>query len=170
VKAVKNSRAYAPLWTIAIGSILAGAVAIGHTWGDALITEVVTLVVSLLYFFVTGRDSDVGAIYGQRSDERQRDVRARASRLGFVAAILAAYACAAVSVATNQSYWQADVIASVGGVSFLLGIARYGAHDERTSTPYHGIMSSASPMDDLERGDESSTRGARELGDATDDA
>jgi peptidoglycan/LPS O-acetylase OafA/YrhL len=167
MKTVKNSRAYAPLWTIAIGSILAGAVAIGHTWGDALITEVVTLAISLVYFFVTGRDSDVGAIYGQRSDERQRDVRARASRLGFVAAILAAYACAAISVAMNKSYWQADVIASVGGVGFLLGIAKYGAHDERGTTPYHGIMSSAASVDDLENGDESASRAARELDDAT---
>jgi hypothetical protein len=67
----------------------------------------------------------------------------------------------------NKSYWQADVIASVGGVGFLLGIAKYGAHDERVTTTYHGIMSSAASVGDLENGDESASRAARELDDAT---
>ena len=104
MKPLRNSRAFAPLGTLVIGTLVAGAVAIGHTWGDALIAEIVTVVVSLGYVVLTGRDSDVGAIYGQRSDERQREVRANASRMGFVAAMLAAYVCAIVAVAMNQSY------------------------------------------------------------------
>lgn len=148
MKLVKNSRAYAPLCTLVIGSIIAGAVAIGHTWADALIAEIVTVVVSLGYFILTGRDSDVGAIYGQRSDERQREVRAKASRVGFVAAVLAAYACAVIAVATNQSYWQSDVIAAVGGIGFLSGIAKFGAHDERPYREYHGIMDKPSLVAD----------------------
>ena len=99
MKRPKGSRVYAPLGTLLVGSMIAGAVAIGHTWGDALLAEIVTVIVSLVYFFVTGRDSDVGAIYGQRSDERQQQVRASASRLGFIAAVSAAYVCAAISVA-----------------------------------------------------------------------
>jgi hypothetical protein len=148
MKHVKNSRAYAPLCTLVIGTIIAGAVAIGHTWADALIAEIVTVVVGLGYFILTGRDSDVGAIYGQRSDERQREVRAKASRVGFVAAVLAAYACAVIAVAMNQSYWQSDVIAAVGGIGFLSGIAKFGAHDERPHREYHGIMDKPSLVDD----------------------
>jgi hypothetical protein len=139
MKKLWHSRAFAPLGTLVIGTLVAGAVAIGHTWADALIAEIVTVVASVGYFFLTGRDSDVGAIYGQRSDERQREVRANASRMGFVAAMLAAYGCAIVAVAMNQSYWQSDVIAAVGGVGFLSGIAKYGAH-ERPRREYHGIM------------------------------
>jgi hypothetical protein len=148
MKQLRNSRAFAPLCTLVIGTLVAGAVAIGHTWGDALIAEIVTAVVSLAYLVLTGRDSDVGAIYGQRSDERQREVRANASRMGFVAAMLAAYACAIVAVAMNQSYWQSDVIVVVGGIGFLSGIAKFGVHDERPPRDYHGIMAKPSRVDD----------------------
>jgi hypothetical protein len=140
MKQLRNSRAFAPVCTLVIGTLVAGAVAIGHTWGDALIAEIVTVVVSLGYIVVTGGDSDVGAIYGQRSDERQQEVRANASRMGFVAAMLAAYACVIVAVAMNQSYWQSDVIVAVGGIGFLSGIAKFGVHDERPDREYHGIM------------------------------
>ena len=153
----KTSRWYAPLCTLAIGSVVAGAVAIGHTWGDALITEVVTVVMSLVYFVVTGRDSDVGAIYGQRSDERQQQVRARASRLAFVTAISAAFVCAVISVALNESYWQADVIVTAGGVGFLFGIGLYGAHDERPTNFDIGIMASSAERDHEGSSDDVST-------------
>jgi hypothetical protein len=159
MKRLRNSRAFAPLGTLVIGTLVAGAVAIGHTWGDALIAEIVTVVVSLGYVVLTGRDSDVGAIYGQRSDERQREVRANASRVGFVAAMLAAYACAMVAVAMNQSYWQSDVIVAVGGIGFLSGIAKFGAHDERPRREYHGIMDKPSIVDD-----EDDTESREELG------
>ena len=157
MKQLRNSRAFAPLWTLVIGTLVAGAVAIGHTWGDALIAEIVTVVVSLGYFVLTGRDSDVGAIYGQRSDERQREVRANASRMGFVAAMLAAYACAIVAVAMNQSYWQSDVVAAVGGIGFLSGIAKFGVHNERPYREYHGIMDKSSIVNDEDlNGDDTS--------------
>ncbi len=146
----KNSRAFAPLWTVVVGSVIAAAVAIGHTWAEALITEIVTLVFSVAYYVLTGRDSDVGAIYGQRSDERQQEVRARASRFGFIAAISAAYVCAIVSVARGQSYWQADVIGTVGGVAFLVGIAKYGVHIERPVSEYDGIMSGGARSDHVD--------------------
>jgi len=150
---LRSSRAFAPLCTLVIGTLIAGAVAIGHTWGDALIAEIVTVVVSLGYFVLTGRDSDVGAIYGQRSDERQREVRANASRMGFVAAMLAAYACAIVAVATNQSYWQSDVIVAVGGIGFLSGIAKFGVHDERPRRDYRGIMDPPATFDEEDEGE-----------------
>jgi hypothetical protein len=150
MKQLRNSRAFAPLCTLVIGTLIAGAVAIGHTWGDALIAEFVTVVVSLGYLVLTGRDSDVGAIYGQRSDERQKEVRANASRVVFVTAMLAAYACAMVAVAMNQSYWQPDVIVAAGGIGFLSGIAKFGVHDERPRREYSGIMDTPSKVDDAD--------------------
>ncbi len=153
MKQLRYSRAFAPVCTLLIGTLIAGAVAIGHSWGDALIAEIVTVVVSLGYLVLTGRDSDAGAIYGQRSDERQREVRANASRVGFVAAMLAAYACLIVAVAMNQSYWQSDVIAAVGGIGFLSGIGMYGAHDERPHREYRGIMDPPTSTDSDSDGD-----------------
>jgi hypothetical protein len=137
-------RLLAPLAVIAAGSIVAGAVAVGHTWLDALITEIVTLAVATGYFILTGRDSDAGAIYSRRTDERQHVVRMNASRLALIVMICAAFVCAVVTVALNENYWQADVIGSAGGVTFLLGLVIYGAHDERSPSEGRGIMETGS--------------------------
>ena len=134
------SRLLMPLAVITAGSIAAGAVAVGHTWLNALITEIVTLAVATGYYIVTGRDSDAGAIYGRRTDERQVRVRMNASRFAFIVMIGAAFVCAVVTVALNDNYWQADVIGSLGGLSFLLGLAIYGAREVRAPGEGRGIM------------------------------
>ena len=136
----RNSRLYAPIATVVVGSVVAGAIAIGHTWGDALIAEIVTLVVALGYYFLTGSDSDIGAIYGQRSDERQTIVRMNATRFAFIVTIGAAFVCTVIDVALNESYWQPELIGSIGGVAFLIALVRGGVHEERAPREYHGIM------------------------------
>lgn len=128
----KSARLLAPAAIVATGSILAGAVAIGHTWGDALATEVVTLLLSVGYYFLTGSDSDVGAIYGHRADERQRFVLMQATRLAFTVMLGAAFVCAAITIAMGKNYWQADVIGSLGAISYLLGMSIYGAHEDES--------------------------------------
>lgn len=154
MKRPTNSRTSAPISVLVAGTIVAGAVAIGYTWGAALVTEVITVLVSAVYFVVTGRDSDVGAIYGQRADERQRLVRSSAAYLALVAMMIAAFLCAVVSVALKDNYWQADVIASVGGVAYLFGIQRYGAHDDRSTVEYRGIMATGRLIDDEDSNDD----------------
>lgn len=153
----KGSRLYAPGCTLIVGSEVAGAVAIGHTWGDALVAEIVTLVAATGYYLLTGTDTDIGAIYGQRSDERQMMVRMSASRLALIVALAAAFVCAVVSVALDDSYWQADVIASAAGVSYLLGLSIYGAHDEQSRGEVGGIMAGrgeSAPDDRNDQNDE----------------
>jgi uncharacterized membrane protein len=135
-----NSRLAVPITVIAAGSVIAGAVAVGHTWQGALITELVVVVIAAAYYAATRRDSDAGAIYGQRADERQVMVRMEASRLAFVVMICAAFVCAVVTVALSDSYWQADLVGSLGGLTFLFGLVLFGAHDTRTSGEVHGIM------------------------------
>jgi hypothetical protein len=135
-----NSRLTVPLTVSAAGSVIAGAVAVGHTWRGALITEVVTLVIAAAYYVTTGRDSDVGAIYAQRADERQTMVRMNACRLAFIVMICAAFVCAVVTVALHDSYWQADVIGSLGGLAFLFGLKVFGAHDRETPGAGRGMM------------------------------
>jgi peptidoglycan/LPS O-acetylase OafA/YrhL len=138
----RNSRLCAPIAVVVIGSGIAGATAIGHTWVDALITETVTLALAFGYFLLTGSDSDIGAIYGRRSDERQTTVRLQAARFAFVVMIGAAFVCAVISIALNETYWQADVIGSVGGVAFVASIMHRGVRDEHGPREYHGIMAS----------------------------
>jgi uncharacterized membrane protein len=145
----------APTVVAVAGSVLAGAVAIGHFWGDALITEVITLLLGIGYFALTRSDSDVGAIYGRRADERQRQVLLKASRLAFVVMISAAYSCAVIAVALGGTYWQADLIGSLGGVAYLLGMMVYGAHEDDPAGLERGVTASRFAL-----GDESDTRDA----------
>jgi uncharacterized membrane protein len=132
MKTLTHSRLLAPLTVAFGGTIIAIAVGMGHGWGNALIAEVITLCVAAGYFLLTGSNSDVGAIYGNRADERQRIVYWRASALALRVMLFAAFVCVAVTVAMKDNYWQADVIGSVGGASFLLGLAGYGASDEKS--------------------------------------
>jgi uncharacterized membrane protein len=127
----RHPRLLAPLATLVAGTMVAGAVAIGHTWPDAIAAEAVTLIVSGIYYLVTGSDSDIGAIYGQRSDERQREVRLKAIRLAFTVVMVTAFVIAVVMVALGDQYWQEDVLWCVGGLTFLFGLAHYGAHEPR---------------------------------------
>jgi hypothetical protein len=136
----KSSRLYAPTAVGILGTVVAGATAIGHPWVDAVVTEIVTLVLAFGYFLVTGSDSDIGAIYGQRSDERQSTVRLQAARFAFIVMIGVAFVCAVISIALDETYWQADVIGTVGGVAFVASIMRRGVHEERAPREYHGIM------------------------------
>jgi hypothetical protein len=100
----------APLAPLVAGTMVAGAVAIGHTWVGAIVTEVVTVIVSFMYYLLTGRDSDVGAIYGQRSDERQTEVRLKAIRLAFYRRDDHGIRDRDVMVAFGGQYWQEDVL------------------------------------------------------------
>ena len=67
----KGPRWLAPVTVIIGGSIIALAVGIGHDWLKALIAEIITLVLGVSYYLLTRSNSDVGAIYGGRADERQ---------------------------------------------------------------------------------------------------
>ena len=136
----KFSRLLAPVVVTVAGSVIAGAVAIGHTWADALIAELVTLVIGIGYFLLTGSDSDVGAIYGHRADERQRLVVMKAARLATIAMVGVAFVCVVITVALDDNYWQADVIGTLGGLSYVFGMFVYGAHDNDSVGSSRGIM------------------------------
>lgn len=139
----RGSHLLAPVVVIVAGSAVAGAVVIGHSWGNALITEVVTLVLGVGYCFLTRSDSDAGAIYGHRADERQREVLHRASRLAFTVMIVAAFVCVLITVALSDNYWQADLIGSLGGVTYLFGMLLFGARDaDGTGSPIDVMASS----------------------------
>lgn len=135
----RHPRLLAPFGTFVAGTIVAGAVAIGHTWAGAIATEVVTVIVSGFYYVVTGSDSDIGAIYRQRTDERQREVRLKAIKLAFTVMMITTFVIAVIMVALGDQYWQEDVLWCAGGFTFLIGLARYGAHEPR-SPQTGGIM------------------------------
>jgi hypothetical protein len=142
----RHPRLLAPLGTMVAGTIVAAAVGIGHTWAGAVATEIVTVVVSGVYYLVTGSDSDIGAIYGHRSDERQREVRLMAVKLAFTVMLVAAFVIAVIMVALGDQYWQEDVLWCVGGFTFLFGLWHYGEHEPREPGT-GGIMGADHPLD-----------------------
>jgi hypothetical protein len=148
MKKMQHSRFLMSVVVLVAGTAMAGAVAGGHTWADALITEVATVVLAAAYYALTASHSDIGDIYAQREDERQRMVLVRAQSVAWRVMILAAFVCALIAVAGNRNYWQADVIGSVGGFSFLFALFAYGAHDESPSSSSEGLMASHAHEDE----------------------
>jgi hypothetical protein len=132
MKTINNQRWHAVGTALIGGSIIALAVGLGHDWAKALITEIVVLALGVGYFFLTSSNSDVGAIYGGRADERQHLVYLRASATALRVMLGGAFICIVVTVALNDNYWQSDVIGSLGAVAFLCGLAAYGDHDAKT--------------------------------------
>jgi hypothetical protein len=146
---VTHPRLIAPLSTFAVGSAAAIAVRIGYTWSAALAVEVFVVALAIGYYTLAGTKSDVGAIYGQRKDERQRHVVLRASRFAMIVMFATAYAIFLFMIASKKTYWQEDVFFSVGGVSYFLGLLIYGSHDEDANGTQRGIMTSE-PVDNDE--------------------
>ena len=107
-----RSRFVAPAVVLAAGSVISGAVAIGHAWNDAVIAEVVTVLLSFGYYMMTKSDSDIGAVYGNRADERQVHVVLKASRNSMLVMLAIAFVGVVVTVAMNEVYWQFDVLGS----------------------------------------------------------
>ena len=142
----KHARWIAPASTLAIGTAMAIAVRIGHTWTYAIVTEVIVVLFAVGYYLLAGTKSDVGAIYGQRKDERQRHVVMKASRFAMIVMYGVTFVIALIMVAANKTYWQEDVIASVGGVSYFLALLAYGAHDEDAAGDARGIMATDSVL------------------------
>ncbi|MGB8195816.1 MAG: hypothetical protein WCF25_02260 [Acidimicrobiales bacterium] len=139
-----NARLLVPSTVVTAGSVIAVAVGIGHTWRGAIVAEAVTLAIATAYYVATGRDSDAGAIYGQRSDERQAAVLMEASRRAFIVMLFAAFVCVVVTVALDVDYWQADVIGSLGALTFLFGLRFLGGPNHRTSGEGRGVMDTTS--------------------------
>ncbi len=140
MKRIKHARLIASLSTFAVGTAIAIAVGIGHTWTGAIIAEIVVTLESIGWFVIAGTKGDVGAIYGQRKDERQRQVVLRASRFAMIVMFALVFVITLGAVASNGAYWQVDVVGSVGGISYFLGLLIYGEHDESASGVERGIM------------------------------
>ncbi|MGC1420677.1 MAG: hypothetical protein WA786_11245 [Acidimicrobiales bacterium] len=130
-----RSRLVAPAVVLVGGAIITGAVAFGHTWSDAAVAGAVTILLSIGYYVMTRSDSDIGAVYGNRADERQAQVVLRACRNAMFVMLAIAFVGTVVTVAMNDAYWQFDVLGSVGGLAYFMSLLVYGAHDETAAGP-----------------------------------
>jgi uncharacterized membrane protein len=126
---------YRRLWTPLIagvaGSAISLAVGLGHhAWAAIVIGEVVTAItVVILYVVVTG-DSDLGAVLGHGTDERQDLVRLKASRASSLVAVVASVVACVIAAAIDHVYWPFEAIYLLTGAAYLIGLKVYGARDE----------------------------------------
>jgi hypothetical protein len=137
----KHSRLRAPAAIASLGTIIAGAVAYGRGWSAAITVEIFVLLAAAYVYGVARSDSDIGAVFGRRTDERQRLIEMKARELSMAVMYLASVVCVAIALSLKQNYWQADVIGSVGGISFLLGLKIYGPHEDESLG--RGMMASS---------------------------
>jgi 1,4-dihydroxy-2-naphthoate octaprenyltransferase len=143
MKNTKAARIRALVAGVVLGTIVASGVAVGRGWEAAIAVEIaILLLVFFLIFGLTRSDNDIAAIYGHRTDERQRLVSLKAKSLSMVVMYAAALVCVSVAIGLKQEYWQADVVVSLGGLSYLAGLRIYGAHDDHPESVSVGMMAS----------------------------
>lgn len=130
----KRQRLTAPVVVFVGGTIIAAAIAIGHGWSNAGVAEGVTVLLAVGYYLLAGSDSDLGAVYGNRADERQMQVVMRASNISMLIMLAIAFVGVVITVALNKQYWEFELIGNAGGFAYLISILALGAHDEDVSS------------------------------------
>ncbi len=123
MKSIRNRRLRVPIAMLAWGAVLAAAAGIGQGWGAAIAVAVVMIAAAVYYYTAGGRDSDYGALIGDRADERQALIHTRAEALSGTAVYAAAVIGAIVALALRGpghwgSYWPFGLVIVVGTVSY----------------------------------------------------
>ena len=85
-----RGRLRAPVTLLVAGAVVAVAAGLGQGWGAAIAVAVVMAAGAVFYYGAGGRDSDFGALIGDRADERQALIRTRARALSGTAVYAAA--------------------------------------------------------------------------------
>lgn len=125
----KNPRLWTPLAAGVLGSAISLSVGLGQgKWAAIVIGEVATAMAVLILYFLGAQDTDVGAVFGHRADERQQLVRLKAARLSTVVAVLAMVIACVIAAAIDAAYWPFELLYIVTGAAYIAGLRVYGAH------------------------------------------
>jgi hypothetical protein len=117
----KKPRLLVPATMAISGSAIAIASLVGTGWGAGLSVEALTVAASIGYYVLGGRDTDIGAAFGGRPDERQESILVQAGSLAGIAATVVALVGFVITTAFGTSSWQFALIACVAGASFVVG-------------------------------------------------
>lgn len=131
MKTGKHGRLVAPTMTIIFGTGLAAAVAAAQGWEAAIPVAVIAVVGAVGYYIWGGRDSDMGAMFGSRVDERQSLLRMRAQALAAVAVAVTGVVGFMVAVALKDPVWPFTLFLGVEVVVFIAGLVIYSARGAR---------------------------------------
>jgi hypothetical protein len=127
MKSARRLRLRAPAMAIIIGTGSTAAIVAAQGWEAAIPVAVIAVVGAVCYYIWGGRDSDMGAMFGSRVDERQSLVRMRAQSLAAVAVGITAIVGTMVAAALRDPIWPFALLAGVEAAAFIAGLAIYGA-------------------------------------------
>jgi hypothetical protein len=125
---VRKRRLVVPLTMASIGTALAIASWIGNGWASGLGVGLVTVVATIAYYVLGARDTDLGAMFGSRADERQITISTRATVLMANVLVITALGGAIISTAAGALVWPFLLFAALGGATYFAGLALYRNH------------------------------------------
>ena len=123
----RHARLRVPAVMAVGGSAIALASLVSSGWSAAIGVEVVTVAATFGYYVLGGRDSDVGAVFGARPDERQASIEMRATALAGNAMCVVAVVGFVIATARGTATWPFVLFSLVGASTFLAGLAVYRA-------------------------------------------
>lgn len=118
-------RLRAPLATAGAGATLALGVLAVAGWAAAVPVAVAAAVPAGFSYWLSGTDTDVGALFAGSADERQTAVRLWVRAFAAVCLLALAAVGAVVSAAAGRTFWPYLLIVGLGGICFLAAAARY---------------------------------------------
>jgi hypothetical protein len=121
-------------WTPAVagvaGSAISLAVGLGqHKWLPIIVGEAATVVAVVILYVTAKSDSDLGAVFSHRADERQELVRLKASRVSAVVAVTGSVVACVIAAAINTTYWPFEVLYIITGAAYVISVRVYGTRD-----------------------------------------
>ncbi len=121
----KSPRLVVPTVMAVAGTAIALGTWIGSGWVAALGVELVTVLVTLGYYAIGSRDSDLGALIGSRPDERQASIGMRSAALSGVTLVAVALGGLVIATAMGRWVWPFLLFTTVGGAAYLIGLVIY---------------------------------------------
>jgi hypothetical protein len=148
----KHPRVWAPISVGIMGSAIVVAVGVSRGWGAAIGVAVAVFVIAAFFYLVGGSDSDAGAVFGNRADERQALVALKAQALALRVMVLGALVGWAIAIALKGLYWPFDLIFSAGGITFWIGLGIYGVREDSPIGSTDALQDPASDPHNLMNG------------------
>lgn len=127
-------RLRAPLSILAGGAVIAAVVPPTHGWKPLLGLGLFTVLCAAGWYLAGGRDSDFGALMGDKADERQAYRRLKVQALVGIVMSVAVGVAYLAALAAKATIWPLGILIFVPGVTFIVGWAIYrepgGGRDE----------------------------------------
>ncbi len=121
--ATTRQRLRVPLVMIGCGTVIALAAIPNSGLYGAFVIEAISVAAAFGYYVLGGRDSDSGALFGSRADERQATIALRAAALTGQVMTLAAIAGFVIQTARGASTWPFALFAAISAISFVAGLS-----------------------------------------------